>query len=195
MLGLVGESGSGKTVTSLAVMRLVPSPPGRIIAGSVLFDDRDLLQLSLNDMRDVRGDDIAMVFQDPMTQPQPRVHDRRPARRGDPRSTGRRRRARARRTRGRAARPGRHPRPASARLNDYPHQLSGGMRQRVMLAIALAVRARAADRRRADDRARRHRAGADPRPAARAAGASRHGGGPRHPRPRRGRRPVRRASR
>ena len=67
MIGVVGESGSGKTVTSLAVMRLVPSPPGRIVSGTVMFDGRDLLQLSLREMRDVRGDEIAMVFQDPMT--------------------------------------------------------------------------------------------------------------------------------
>src|SRR5262249_35467358 len=67
MLGIVGESGSGKTVTSLGVMRLVPSPPGRITSGTVEFGQRDLLSLSLAEMRKVRGDQIAMVFQDPMT--------------------------------------------------------------------------------------------------------------------------------
>ena len=67
VVALVGESGSGKTVSSLAVMRLVASPPGRITSGSVMFDGRDLLSLSFNEMREVRGDQIGMAFQDPMT--------------------------------------------------------------------------------------------------------------------------------
>ena len=67
VVALVGESGSGKTVSSLAVMRLVASPPGRITSGSVMFDGRDLLSLSFKELREVRGDQIAMAFQDPMT--------------------------------------------------------------------------------------------------------------------------------
>src|SRR5437764_9431093 len=66
-LGIVGESGSGKSVTNLSIMRLIPTPPGRIAGGQVLFDGRDLLRLSDRDMRAVRGKRIAMIFQDPMT--------------------------------------------------------------------------------------------------------------------------------
>src|SRR3982751_3742630 len=66
LLGLVGESGCGKSITALSIMRLI-APPGKIAAGEILFDGRDLLTLSNRDMRDVRGDDIAMIFQDPMT--------------------------------------------------------------------------------------------------------------------------------
>ncbi|MGH2521085.1 MAG: ATP-binding cassette domain-containing protein [Anaerolineales bacterium] len=66
-LGIVGESGSGKSVTMLSVMRLIPSPPGRIVGGKVIFNGRDLLQLSKDEMRRVRGKEVAMIFQDPMT--------------------------------------------------------------------------------------------------------------------------------
>src|SRR5213083_2442708 len=66
-LGLVGESGCGKSVTALSLMRLIPQPPGRIVSGQVMFDGRDLLKLKEDDMRKVRGNDIAMIFQDPMT--------------------------------------------------------------------------------------------------------------------------------
>src|SRR6266571_2140206 len=66
LLGLVGESGCGKSITALSIMRLVP-PPGKIVAGEILFDGRDLLKLSNREMRDMRGNDIAMIFQDPMT--------------------------------------------------------------------------------------------------------------------------------
>src|SRR6266404_3041784 len=66
LLGLVGESGCGKSITALSIMRLV-APPGKIVAGEILFDGRDLLKLSNREMRDVRGNDVAMIFQDPMT--------------------------------------------------------------------------------------------------------------------------------
>ena len=135
LLGLVGESGCGKSMTALSVMRLVP-PPGKITTGEILFEGRNLLKLSNREMRDVRGNDIAMIFQDPMTSLNPvftvgeqiaealRLHrrlSRRDARAG----------AIA------AMREVSIPDP-ELRVNDYPHQLSGGMRQRVMIAMALA---------------------------------------------------------
>jgi peptide/nickel transport system permease protein len=136
MLGIVGESGSGKTVTSLAVMRLVPSPPGRIVSGSVMFEDRDLLTFSLKQMRGIRGNEIAMVFQDPMTSLNPaftigtqlvdtiRLHRK---------STKDEARVRAIELLDMVGIP-----TPEARLKDYPHQLSGGMRQRALLAMALS---------------------------------------------------------
>ena len=135
LLGLVGESGCGKSITALSIMRLV-APPGRIVAGEILFDGRDLLKLSNREMRDVRGDDIAMIFQDPMTSLNPvftvgeqiaealRLHRRLS-------------RADARKAAVEAMREVSIPDP-ELRVNDYPHQLSGGMRQRVMIAMALA---------------------------------------------------------
>ncbi len=137
VVGLVGESGCGKSVTSLSIMRLVPEPPGEIQPGSrVEFDGRDLLSLPAGEMRTVRGNDIAMVFQEPMTSLNPvqrigaqvaeplRVH------RGMDRSAARKRAAELLGLVG-------IPSPGE-RLDDYPHQLSGGMRQRVMIASALA---------------------------------------------------------
>jgi oligopeptide/dipeptide ABC transporter ATP-binding protein len=135
LLGLVGESGCGKSITALSVMRLI-SPPGRIVGGEINFDGKNLLKLSDAEMRQIRGDDIAMIFQDPMTSLNPvytvgeqiaealRLH-RKLSRKA----------ARA------AAIEAMHevsiPDP-SRRVDDYPHQLSGGMRQRVMIAMALA---------------------------------------------------------
>ena len=84
-LGIVGESGCGKSVLSLSVMRLVP-PPGRIAAGQIMFDGRNLLDLSPAQMRDIRGNRIAMIFQEPMTSLNPGVHRRRPDHRGDARA-------------------------------------------------------------------------------------------------------------
>jgi peptide/nickel transport system ATP-binding protein len=136
-LGLVGESGSGKSVTALSIMRLV-QPPGRVAAGRLLFKGRDLRTLAEADMRAVRGADISLIFQEPMTALNPVftigdqiaetlvVH----------------RRATRREARIRAIdllRAVRIP-DAASRVNDYPHQLSGGMRQRVLIAIALACR-------------------------------------------------------
>ncbi|MGH3035054.1 MAG: ABC transporter ATP-binding protein [Gaiellaceae bacterium] len=135
-LGIVGESGCGKSVTALSIMGLIPKPPARIAGGSVLFDGRDLTKLSERQLQDVRGRQIAMIFQDPMTSLNPTfkigtqitetLHrhfdiDKGAARKravelleevGIPR--------------------------AAERLNDYPHQFSGGMRQRVMISIALS---------------------------------------------------------
>jgi oligopeptide/dipeptide ABC transporter ATP-binding protein len=139
LLGLVGESGCGKSITALSVMRLI-SPPGRIVNGEILFDGKDLLRLSEAEMRHMRGDDIAMIFQDPMTSLNPvytvgeqiaealRLH--RKLSRKD-----------ARRATIEAMREVAIPDPAR-RVDDYPHQLSGGMRQRVMIAMALACNPR-----------------------------------------------------
>ena len=137
-LGIVGESGCGKSMLSLSIMRLVP-PPGRVAAGQVLLNGRDLLTLSNAEMRDVRGSRVAMIFQEPMTSLNPvhsigrqiieamRTHDRAAS------SNELRNRAIE------ALRRVRIPAPEK-RLDDYPHQLSGGMRQRVMIAMALACR-------------------------------------------------------
>ena len=135
LLGLVGESGCGKSMTALSVMRLI-APPGRIVKGEILFDGKDLLKLSDPEMRQMRGDDIAMIFQDPMTSLNPvftvgeqiaealRLHRKMS-------------RKEARQATVEAMREVAIPDPAR-RLDDYPHQLSGGMRQRVMIAMALA---------------------------------------------------------
>ncbi len=135
LLGLVGESGCGKSVTALSIMRLI-APPGKIVGGEISFDGRNLLKLSDSEMRAIRGDDIAMIFQDPMTSLNPvftvgeqiaealRLHrklSRKAAREGAIE----------------AMREVSIPDPAR-RIKDYPHQLSGGMRQRVMIAMALA---------------------------------------------------------
>jgi peptide/nickel transport system permease protein len=136
VVALVGESGSGKTVSSLAVMRLVASPPGRITSGSVVFDGRDLLSLSFKELREVRGDQIAMAFQDPMTSLNPaftvgtQLVDTIRLHRTMSKSAAR---ARARELLELVGIPD-----PEQRLRDYPHQLSGGMRQRALLALALS---------------------------------------------------------
>ncbi|MGH7476368.1 MAG: ABC transporter ATP-binding protein [Longimicrobiales bacterium] len=137
VVGIVGESGSGKSVTSLSIMRLVPQPPGEIMDGSTIrFLDRDLLSLDEKVMRGIRGNDIAMIFQEPMTSLNPvypvgdqiveplRLH------RGLSRGAARRRAVELLRLVGIAD--------PETRADEYPHQLSGGMRQRVMIAMALA---------------------------------------------------------
>jgi oligopeptide/dipeptide ABC transporter ATP-binding protein len=135
-VAVVGESGSGKSVTALSVLRLIPDPPGRITAGSVTFAGRDLLTLSEPEMREIRGGEIGMVFQEPMTSLNPvltvgrQITETLEQHRGLDR-TAAVQRAEALLTQVGIAEPAR-------RLKQYPHQLSGGMRQRVMIAIALA---------------------------------------------------------
>jgi peptide/nickel transport system ATP-binding protein len=136
-LGIVGESGSGKSVTAFSILRLV-QPPGRIVSGRVMFEGRDLLQLSESEMREVRGARISLIFQEPMTALNPvmRVGDQ------IAEALTVHRMADSREARARAVElldAVRITDPAR-RVRDYPHQLSGGMRQRVMIAIALACR-------------------------------------------------------
>jgi peptide/nickel transport system ATP-binding protein len=135
LLGLVGESGCGKSITALSVMRLI-ALPGRIVNGEILFDGKDLLRLSDAEMRQMRGDDIAMIFQDPMTSLNPvfRVGEQIAEALRLHRKLSRRE---ARQATIEAMREVAIPDPAR-RVDDYPHQLSGGMRQRVMIAMALA---------------------------------------------------------
>ena len=135
-LGLVGESGCGKSVTAHSIIRLIPEPPGRIAGGRILFEGRNLLELSEAEMRRIRGNRISMIFQEPMTSLNPvftvgdqvgeviRLHQK----------------LSAAATRERVVEMFQRvgiPAPDS-RLDDYPHQMSGGMRQRVMIAMALA---------------------------------------------------------
>ena len=140
IVGLVGESGSGKTVSSLSILRLIPSPPGRIVGGAIRFDGTDLLRADFDTMRRLRGGEIAMVFQDPMSSLNPaytvgnqlmeavHLHE-------DVSRDGARDRAVEMLTR--VGIPD-----AVARLDQYPHEFSGGMRQRVMIAMALICRPR-----------------------------------------------------
>jgi oligopeptide/dipeptide ABC transporter ATP-binding protein len=135
-LGLVGESGCGKTVTGLSVLRLIPSPPGRIAAGSIEFQGRDLVGLTEGEMRHIRGRDIAMIFQEPMTALNPvftigqQITDVLRRHRGLTRRAARAEALELLRKVG-------IPDPGQ-RIDVYPHQLSGGMRQRVMIAMALS---------------------------------------------------------
>ena len=135
-LGIVGESGCGKSMTALSVMRLVPSPPGRIVDGTVRLNGVDLLELDEAEMRDLRGNEISMIFQEPMTSLNPvhtvsaqiaeavRQHEQVGAKEA---------RERAIEMLKLVGIP-----EAARRADDYPHQMSGGMRQRVMIGIALA---------------------------------------------------------
>jgi oligopeptide transport system ATP-binding protein len=135
-LGIVGESGSGKSVTNLSILRLIPSPPGKIVSGEVLFDGRDLLRLPDRDMRAVRGKRIAMIFQDPMTSLNPFMRISRQLMEVTQLHLGHSR-----------AEAHEHAMkmlemvgiPDARRRGDgYPHEFSGGMRQRVMIAMALS---------------------------------------------------------
>ncbi len=137
-LAIVGESGCGKTITALSLMRLIPMPPGEIVSGSVKIDGTDLLKVDEATMRDMRGGKIAMIFQEPMTALNPLLtigrqiaemvvlHDKVPRRAA----------------RERAVEMLHHVRipEAERRAKEYPHQMSGGMRQRAMIAMALACR-------------------------------------------------------
>jgi oligopeptide/dipeptide ABC transporter ATP-binding protein len=135
-LGIVGESGSGKSVTALSIMGLIPKPPAKIVSGEILFDGRDLTTLSERQLEDVRGREIAMIFQDPMTSLNPTLKIRTQITEVLDRHYGMSRdEARARAVE--LLEEVQIPR-AAERLDDYPHRFSGGMRQRVMIAIALA---------------------------------------------------------
>ena len=135
-LAIVGESGCGKSVTSLSILRLIASPPGRTVAGSIRFEGRELLALPEPDMRKVRGNEISMIFQEPMTSLNPvltigrQIAEALVLHRGLARAA-----ANARAVEMLAV--VNIPEPAR-RVREYPHQLSGGMRQRVMIAMALA---------------------------------------------------------
>jgi oligopeptide transport system ATP-binding protein len=137
-LGIVGESGSGKSVTNLSIMRLIPDPPGRIVGGEVIFDGRNLLTLSDRDMRAIRGKRIAMIFQDPMTSLNPfmRISEQlmevTELHLGHSRSEAREHALRMLELVGIPD--------ARRRANNYPHEFSGGMRQRVMIAMGLSCR-------------------------------------------------------
>jgi oligopeptide/dipeptide ABC transporter ATP-binding protein len=137
-LGVVGESGCGKSISALSIMRLIPSPPGRIVGGEILFEGKDLLQVSLDKIRHMRGCEISMIFQEPMTSLNPvftvgeqiaeviRIHQ----------GLGRREaREQAIEMLYRVGIPS-----PEQRVQDYPYQMSGGMRQRIMIAIALSCR-------------------------------------------------------
>jgi oligopeptide/dipeptide ABC transporter ATP-binding protein len=132
----VGESGSGKSVTALSVIGLIPRPPARIVSGEVLFDGRDLTSLSQRDLEDVRGDRIAMIFQDPMTSLNPTLTIGTQLVETIKRHTEVTKREARRRAVELLEEV--HIPKAETRLGDYPHRLSGGMRQRVMIAIALS---------------------------------------------------------
>jgi oligopeptide/dipeptide ABC transporter ATP-binding protein len=135
-VAIVGESGSGKSVEALSILRLIPDPPGRITGGEVLFDGRDLRKLSEEDMREVRGRDIGMVFQEPMTSLNPvltigrQITETLEQHQGAGRAAADKRAVELLSMVGIAD--------PQRRLRQYPHQLSGGMRQRVMIAVALA---------------------------------------------------------
>src|SRR5881398_937318 len=135
-LAIVGESGCGKSVTALSVLRLVPSPPGRIVSGRIRFAGRDLLRLSEAEMRRVRGNEVSMIFQEPMTSLNPvltigrQIAETLTLHQGLDHKAALRRAVEMLRLV--------HIPEAQRRIAQYPHQLSGGMRQRVMITMALA---------------------------------------------------------
>jgi peptide/nickel transport system ATP-binding protein len=135
-LGIVGESGCGKSVTALSIMRLIPTPPGRIVEGSINYDGKNLLDLSPAQMRKIRGKEISMIFQEPMTSLNPvftvgeqiaealRLHEGLNRRDAMDKTVDMLKLV--------------HIPNAERRVREYPHQLSGGMRQRIMIAMALS---------------------------------------------------------
>jgi oligopeptide/dipeptide ABC transporter ATP-binding protein len=136
VVGLVGESGSGKSVTALSILRLIPDPPGKIVEGSIVYKGTDLLKLSWEEMHKIRGNEISMIFQEPMTSLNPvftigyQVMEVILSHENIGKTEAFNRSVEMLKLVG-------IPDPAS-RMNDYPHQYSGGMRQRVMIAMALA---------------------------------------------------------
>jgi len=135
-LGIVGESGSGKSVSMLSIMGLIPNPPGKIVGGEVLFQGRDILKMSPHDLREMRGNRIAMVFQEPLTSLNPVLTIGNQISESVLIHTGRDKRQAINRTVELLNMVGIPE--AENRLNDYPHQFSGGMCQRVMIAMALS---------------------------------------------------------
>jgi oligopeptide transport system ATP-binding protein len=137
-LGIVGESGSGKSVTNLSIIRLIPDPPGRIVGGKIVFDGTDLLSLPHEEVRNIRGKRIAMIFQDPMTSLNPfmristQLMELTQLHLGLSKAEAHEHAVKMLEMVG-------IPDPA-ARVDDYPHQFSGGMRQRVMIAMALSCK-------------------------------------------------------
>jgi oligopeptide/dipeptide ABC transporter ATP-binding protein len=135
-LGIVGESGCGKSVTSLSIMRLIPNPPGRIVGGQILYRGKDLLKLDMAEMRKIRGNEISMIFQEPMTSLNPvftvgnQIAEAISLHQDLSKSDVRNKSVEMLKLVG-------IPSPEK-RVSDYPHQLSGGMRQRVMIAMALS---------------------------------------------------------
>ena len=135
-VAVVGESGSGKSVGALSILRLIPDPPGKVVGGQVIFGGRDIMKFSAAEMRKVRGGEIGMVFQEPMTSLNPvlsigrQITEMIEQHRGTERVAAEKRAEELLGLVGIAE--------AKRRLRQYPHQLSGGMRQRVMIAIALA---------------------------------------------------------
>ena len=136
LLGIVGESGSGKSVTMMSLLKLLPMPPAEIVSGTAKFEDQDLLQLDIKQLRKIRGGKIGFIFQDPMTSLNPvltigyQLAEPMREHLGLSRRKARKRSAELLEQVGIPM--------AESRLGDYPHQFSGGMRQRVMIAIALA---------------------------------------------------------
>jgi len=135
-LGVVGESGCGKSMTGLSIMRLIPSPPGKIVQGEIIFNGQDILQMSDNEVRQVRGHEIAMIFQDPMTSLNPvltinrQISEALQLHLGMNRDQAKNRSIELLKMVGIPN--------AEERIDQYPHQFSGGMRQRVMIAMALS---------------------------------------------------------
>jgi oligopeptide transport system ATP-binding protein len=135
-LGIVGESGCGKSITALSIMRLIPSPPGKIVSGEIFFEGEDILKMNDDEVRSIRGRKIAMIFQDPMTSLNPvltinrQISEALELHLGMTRSQARQRSIELLKMVGIPN--------AEQRIDQYPHQFSGGMRQRVMIAMALS---------------------------------------------------------